>query len=148
MGKECCRTYFVKLHAPWDVLTKVAEEILLRKPLKTCDTEKGTRMESLMGKRLVSCLRAANPLEWDHEDTPCITAHFKREKQEHFLGIENRESFFSTTDRVRVVEQIINQTPCSSDDKNDIGIAKLLHQGIDCKVFKEMVTQLLCIGVY
>ncbi|XP_046854915.1 anoctamin-4-like isoform X3 [Xenia sp. Carnegie-2017] len=124
-------TCFVKIHAPWEVLTKMAEEMFLRMPLQKSDIKIPSTLETVFGEQLVAKFNNANPLEYERRITPddvmYFTAYFTKEHEAEFVGIDNHDTFFTPTDRVRMVERIMGQTPFEdSEDLNKVvGIANL-----------------------
>ncbi|CAB3994319.1 anoctamin-4-like isoform X1 [Paramuricea clavata] len=125
--------FFVKIHAPWNVCTKKAEEMFLRMPLQESDIEIRSTLETIFGQRFVESVRAKSPMEIDRniipDDKMYFTAYFTEEHEAQFLGVENHETFFSPTDRIRMVERIMEQTAFSENSEHDIGVAKLLYTG-------------------
>ena len=109
----------------------MAEEMFLRMPIQESDIEIRSTLESLFGDQCMEGFRASNPMEIDRsiipKDKMYFTGHFQKKYEAHFLGIENHETFFSPTDRIRMVERIMDQTPFSEDTDTDIGIPKLLY---------------------
>lgn len=105
--------------------------MFLRMPIQESDIQIRSTLETVLGQRFMESVRARNPMEVDRnvipEDKMYFTAHFTEENEAHFLGVENHDTFFSPTDRIRMVERIMGQTPFSEDSDRDIGIAKLLY---------------------
>ncbi|XP_028415856.1 anoctamin-4-like isoform X1 [Dendronephthya gigantea] len=130
-NKKDPTVYFVKIHAPWDVCTKMAEEMFLRMPLQESDIKIMSTLETLLGEQLVESIREKNPMVYDTniipDDKKYFTAYFTKEHERQFLGVENQETFFSPTDRIRMVERIMGQTPFSENKDHDIGLAKLVY---------------------
>ncbi|KAJ6667108.1 hypothetical protein lerEdw1_017086 [Lerista edwardsae] len=95
------RTYFVKIHASWDVLTTFAEVLNIKMPIKEND---------------IPC-PDENPLEFlskpfrlpeivMHPEADYFTAPFSKERQELYL-IEDKNTFFSPSVRNRIISLII-----------------------------------------
>ena len=105
--------------------------MFLRMPIQESDIEIRSTLESLFGDQCMEGFRASNPMEIDRsiipKDKMYFTGHFQKKHEAHFLGIENHETFFSPTDRIRMVERVMDQTPFSEDTDTDIGIPKLLY---------------------
>ncbi len=105
--------------------------MFLRMPLQESDIEIRSTLETVFGQQFVENMRAKNPMEIDRniipKDKMYFTAYFTKEHEAQFIGIENHETFFCTTDRVRMVERIMGQTAFSESSDRDIGIAKLLY---------------------
>ena len=110
----------------------MAEQMFLRMPIQESDIDIKTTLESLFGEQCVESLRQRNPMEIDRdvipEDQMYFTAYFSKKNAKHFLGIENKETFFSRTERMRMVERIMGETPFSEKREEDIGISKLMYQ--------------------
>lgn len=54
-------------------------------------------------------------------------AYFKKDRLEMFVGHDNKDTFFSRTERSRMVEQICSQIRFS-EERFDVGIKKLIHE--------------------
>lgn len=52
--------------------------------------------------------------------------YFKRDRLEIYVGHQNKDTFFSRTERSRMVEQICSQVRYS-EEKYDVGVRRLLH---------------------
>ncbi|XP_020626651.1 anoctamin-4-like isoform X2 [Orbicella faveolata] len=121
---------FVLIHAPWDVLAKCAEEMMIRVPVSA--EHQGTRFKSSSKKRWLK--KAKNVLnifqvqdDSDRKTERPVTAFFSRAKSDCFL-IEDRETFFSDIDRSRMTHRLLLSTKYSSE-MDDFGISRLLYKG-------------------
>ncbi|XP_077396596.1 anoctamin-7 isoform X2 [Festucalex cinctus] len=121
------RICFVLLSAPWSVLCYYAEEISLRVPLQVVNT-------SLVNwsARVLQYLALPNPLAQDVPNPPpdFYTCQFRTNKLERFLGSEDRENFFKTTQRHQVLYEILARTPYGSVSKGEVGIDRLLSEQV------------------
>ncbi|XP_061828427.1 anoctamin-7 [Nerophis lumbriciformis] len=121
------RTFFVLLSAPWSVLCYYAEEISLRVPLQVVNASY-TNWSAQMFKSL----SAPNPLMQDVPNPPpdFYTCQFRNNKLERFLGSEDRDTFFKTTQRHQVLYEILARTPYGSMSKGEVGIDRLLSEQV------------------
>ncbi|XP_033006849.1 anoctamin-5 isoform X2 [Lacerta agilis] len=133
------KTYFVKIHAPWEVLITYAEVLSIKMPIKEND---------------IPCT-AENPLDWIfwpfklpeivmHPEPDYFTAPFSKERQELYL-IEDENTFFSPSVRNRIVFYILTRCPYGTEEgKKKFGIKRLLNNGTytaayplhDCQYWK------------
>ncbi|KAM9813117.1 anoctamin-7 isoform X2 [Syngnathus typhle] len=121
------RIRFVLLSAPWSVLCYYAEEISLRVPLQVVNTCYVNWSASVL-----QYLALPNPLAQDVPNTPpdFYTCQFRTNKLERFLGSEDRENFFKTTQRHQVLYEILARTPYGSVSRNEVGIDRLLSEQV------------------
>ncbi|XP_066493211.1 anoctamin-5 isoform X2 [Tiliqua scincoides] len=118
------KTYFVKIHAPWEVLATYAEVLSIKMPIKEND---------------IPC-PVENPLEFlfkpfrlpeivMHPEPDYFTAPFSKERQELYL-IEDKNTFFTPSVRNRIVYYILTRCPYGSEEgKKKFGIKRLLNNG-------------------
>ncbi|XP_075871081.1 anoctamin-7 isoform X2 [Nelusetta ayraudi] len=129
--KEVVRTKtrisFVLLSAPWSVLCYYAEELSLKVPLQVLNSPVTNASE-----RLLSHLSLPNPLQQDVPNQPHLfyTCHFRNNKLQRFLGSDDRETFFKTTQRHQVVYEILARTPYGSVKQGEVGIDRLLSEQV------------------
>ena len=57
------------------------------------------------------------------------TAPFRLEKLDKFLGSENKQSFFSRSQRSRLVFEILSNTIFGREKKGEVGIDRLVSEG-------------------
>ncbi|KAM3615427.1 uncharacterized protein V6R79_002144 [Siganus canaliculatus] len=121
------RICFVLLSAPWSVLCYYAEEISLRVPLQVVHSPALNWTE-----RVLSQLSLKSPLSQDVPDPPSMfyTCQFKSNKLERFLGSDDTETFFKTTQRHQVLYEILARTPYGSVTKGEVGIDRLLSEEV------------------
>ncbi|XP_062274505.1 anoctamin-7 [Scomber scombrus] len=121
------RIYFVLLSAPWSVLCYYAEEISLRVPLQVVNAPNLHWSEQVLEQ-----LSFPNPLRQDVPNPPpyYYTCQFRANKLERFLGTENPETFFKTTQRHQVLYEILARTPYGSVKKGRVGIDRLLSEQV------------------
>ncbi|KAM6942860.1 anoctamin-5b [Xenentodon cancila] len=135
------KTYFLKIHAPWDVLAKYADVLKIKVPFKESDIPHGQEV----------------PLEWlshpfrlpDHIMHPqpdYFTYHFDKTKTDFFL-ISDKDTFFPPSTRNRIVFYILARVPYYNEglkEREKTGIKRLLSNGTytaafplhDCRYWK------------
>uniref|UniRef100_A0A6J0USS5 Anoctamin n=1 Tax=Pogona vitticeps TaxID=103695 RepID=A0A6J0USS5_9SAUR len=118
------KTYFVKIHAPWEVLTTYAEVLNIKMPIKEndipCTTENPFEC-------LFSLFRLPEIVM--HPEPDYFTAPFSKEKQELYL-IDDENTFFSPSVRNRIVFYILTRCPYGTEEgKKKFGIKRLLNNG-------------------
>ncbi|XP_039632779.1 anoctamin-7 isoform X2 [Perca fluviatilis] len=118
---------FVLLSAPWSVLCFYAEEISLRVPLQVV-----TAPIVNWSEHFLSRLSLPNPFSQDVPNPPpdYFTCQFRTNKLQRFLGSEDRETFFKTTQRHQVLYEILARTPYGSVKKGEVGIDRLLSEKV------------------
>ncbi|KAM8969999.1 anoctamin-5 isoform 2-T2 [Sarcophilus harrisii] len=138
------RTYFVKIHAPWEVLTTYAEVLNIKMPIRENDIPPA--MENpfeCMFEPFRLPKKVMNP-EPDY-----FTAPFSKQKQELFF-IEDENTFFSPSVRNRIVYYILSRCPYGTEEgKKKFGIKRLLTNGTytaayplhDCQYWKKAKDQ-------
>ncbi|XP_070129539.1 anoctamin-5 isoform X2 [Equus przewalskii] len=120
-NSEDGRTYFVKIHAPWEVLVTYAEVLGVKMPIKETEIPRDEKM---------SLSYLAGPVKLPrnvkHPRPEYFTAQFSRNRQELFL-IEDESSFFPSSMRNRIVYYILSRCPFGVEDgKKRFGIERLL----------------------
>ncbi|XP_059187790.1 anoctamin-7 [Centropristis striata] len=118
---------FVLLSAPWSVLCYYAEEISLRVPLQVVSAP-----ITNWSAQVLSQLSLPNPLFQDVPNPPpdYYTCQFRTNKMERFLGSDNKETFFKTTQRHQVLYEILARTPYGSLKRGEVGIDRLLSEEV------------------
>ncbi|XP_073346623.1 anoctamin-7 isoform X2 [Pagrus major] len=121
------RTCFVLLSAPWSVLCYYAEEISLRVPLQVVNTPIINWSE-----RVLSQLSLPNPLSQDVPNPPpdYYTCQFRSNKLQRFLGSDDRDTFFKTTQRHQVLYEILARTQYGLAKRGEVGIDRLLTEQV------------------
>lgn len=123
--------FFVKIHAPWEVLIRYAEIMKFKMPMKQVETSWRLHFEG-------------------EEDDPYLgrfTLEFSRDKEYLFDIPPQKEKFFSPSQRSQIVDFILKRKSFSPNlnDASLFGINKLLndkvyvsayplHEGKDLKV--------------
>ncbi|XP_056138913.1 anoctamin-7 [Lampris incognitus] len=127
--KKVC---YVLLSAPWSVLCFYAEELSLRVPLQVVATA-----DSNWSQRLLEKLSIPNPMAHEVPNPPPdhYTCQFRADKLDRFVGSDNKETFFKTTQRHRVVYEILARTPYGVVKKGEVGIDRLLNEHVFTAAF-------------
>ncbi|KAL6461559.1 hypothetical protein MHYP_G00297030 [Metynnis hypsauchen] len=120
------KTYYLKIHAPWEVLATYADVLKIKVPFKPSDIPKG-RDAPLQW--LTRPFRL--PPEIMKPDPDYFTAPFDKSKADFFL-IKDKETFFPPSTRNRIVYYILTRCPYYKEDrkeKDKTGIKRLLSNG-------------------
>ncbi|KAH9525321.1 Anoctamin-4 [Bulinus truncatus] len=129
---KCCRssqrgrdkkTYYVKVHAPWEVLTKYAELTNMKMPLAKND----------MIEKFETCWsKCPTPFDIDKDILPEIpdyfTAPFSRRRIQQFI-IKDKDTFFSPAQRSLMTYQVLLRAvfeDVGDPAKNKFGIKNML----------------------
>uniref|UniRef100_A0A8C4K7M7 Anoctamin n=1 Tax=Dromaius novaehollandiae TaxID=8790 RepID=A0A8C4K7M7_DRONO len=134
------KIYFVKIHAPWEVLITYAEVLNIKVPIKEND------IPSTVENPLDCMLTPFRlPEKVMHPEPDYFTAPFSKEKQELYL-INDESTFFSPSMRNRIVYYILTRCPYGTEEgKKKFGIKRLLNNGTysaayplhDCQYWKK-----------
>ncbi|KAM9301566.1 anoctamin-5 [Gastrophryne carolinensis] len=136
---ESGKLYFVKIHAPWEVLTTYAEVLKIKMPIKENDMQQPDNPLTCMLKAFKLPHEVMNP-EADY-----FTAPFSKYRQELFQ-ISDQNTFFSPAIRNRIVYYILSRCHYgTADEKRRFGIKKLINTGTynsayplhDCQYWKK-----------
>lgn len=120
------KVVYVKIHAPWTLLTAQAEIMNMKMPLAEND----------MAEQADSCwTKCPTPFDYDEEILPPLpdyfTAAFSRSRENQFI-IDDKDKFFTTAQRSLLVYQVLQR--CVFEDhgdktKNKFGIKKMVGNG-------------------
>uniref|UniRef100_A0AAV2L2H6 Anoctamin n=1 Tax=Knipowitschia caucasica TaxID=637954 RepID=A0AAV2L2H6_KNICA len=136
-------TYFVKIHAPWEVLATYADVLKIKAPFKANDIPENREMP--MGW-LATPIRL--PEDIMHPEPDYFTASFDKNKADFFL-IDDKDTFFPPSTRNRIVYYILSRCSYFHDCERDkIGIKRLLNNNTytaafplhDCRYWKSSST--------
>lgn len=119
------KIWYVLLSAPWSVLCYYAEEVSLRVPLQVVTASNQNWSETMLEK-----LSVPNLMSQDVPNMPpdYYTCQFRTNKLERFLGHENKDTFFKTTQRHQVLYEILARTPYGVVKRGEVGIDRLLSE--------------------
>ncbi|ELU07311.1 hypothetical protein CAPTEDRAFT_153854 [Capitella teleta] len=139
------KTHFVKVHAPWDVLTRVAELTKMKMPIKEYDT-------NLYDTGCLSKL--PNPMLIEDgvipEEPEYFTADFSRERMKMFI-IEDQNTFFTNAQRSFIVYELLLRTRYT-ETSDKFGIDRLIRHAAYSAAFPlhEFISfiQGISIGIY
>ncbi|XP_032437804.1 anoctamin-5 isoform X3 [Xiphophorus hellerii] len=118
------KTYFVKIHAPWEVLATYADVLKIKVPFKESDIpDDGDMPMNWLSTPFRLPKEIMNP-EPDYFTTP-----FSKSKPGLFL-INNQDTFFPPSTRNRIVYYILSRCLYVSEECGDKkGIKRLLNNG-------------------
>ncbi|XP_075877433.1 anoctamin-5-like isoform X3 [Nelusetta ayraudi] len=120
------KTYFLKLHAPWDVLATYAEILSIRFPFKENDIPHGNDVPLDVISHPFRL-----PHHIMHPEPDYFTYPFTKSKSDFFL-ISDRDTFFPPSTRNRIVYYILARCPYYKEnevDKEKTGIKRLINNG-------------------
>ncbi|KAM7414737.1 hypothetical protein PAMA_019510 [Pampus argenteus] len=120
------KTYFVKIHAPWEVLATYADVLKIKVPFKVNDIPSKSEMPM---NWLSTPFRLPERIMQPEPDY--FTAPFNKSKSDFFL-IDNKDTFFPPSTRNRIVYYILSRCSYFKDDcgdKDKKGIKRLLNNG-------------------
>uniref|UniRef100_A0A8D0HPQ7 Anoctamin n=1 Tax=Sphenodon punctatus TaxID=8508 RepID=A0A8D0HPQ7_SPHPU len=134
------KTYFVKIHAPWEVLITYAEVLNIKVPIKENDIPSVTEIP-------FECMFQPFRLPENvmHPEPDYFTAPFSKQRQELYL-IHDKNATFSQSTRNRIVYYILTRCPYGTEEgKKKFGIKRLLNNGTytaayplhDCQYWKK-----------
>ncbi|KAM6924593.1 anoctamin-7 [Xenentodon cancila] len=118
--------HFLKICAPWDVLVYYAEELCLRAPLQA-QQHLDLNTSALVMKRL--CIPNVMKESVPNRPLDYYTCAFRKSKMNRFLGYENHETYFSNTQRHRVVYEILARTVYGKRKRAEVGVDRLVNEG-------------------
>ncbi|KAM9496203.1 anoctamin-5 [Clarias gariepinus] len=126
------KTYFLKIHVPWEVLATYADVLKIKVPFKINDIPESREIPASW---LFTPFRL--PGDVMNPEPDYFTAHFDKSKIDFFL-IENKDTFFPSSTRNRIVYYILSRCPYNKEDKlnkDKRGIKRLLNNGTYTSAF-------------
>ncbi|XP_054838891.1 anoctamin-7-like [Eublepharis macularius] len=125
--------YFVLLNAPWSVLCYYAEDLRLRVPLQAVPNQAVLNWSH----RLLIKLGIPNILYEEVPDLPLdyYTCRFKSNKLPWFLGSNHHDTFFSSTQRHRILYEILATTSYGDPKEGHVGVERLLSEEVFTAAF-------------
>uniref|UniRef100_A0A8C4AE58 Anoctamin n=1 Tax=Denticeps clupeoides TaxID=299321 RepID=A0A8C4AE58_9TELE len=120
--------HYLKLSAPWDMMVYYAEELCLRAPLQV----EWPNPDFNTSARVLQKLHVPNVMSQSVPNRPVdyYTCAFRKSKMEKFLGSENHDTYFTNTQRHRVVYEILARTVYGKRKRAEVGVARLLSEGV------------------
>ncbi|XP_030844356.1 anoctamin-4-like isoform X4 [Strongylocentrotus purpuratus] len=119
------RTFFVKVHAPWDLMTRYAEELKIKMPIEENNMEEPVNVFNCIDKLWT-------PFELSEEyvkpEPDVFTAPFIRDRASEFI-MESQDTFFPNNIRNRVVYEILERMRYDANDPAKFGIDHLIANG-------------------
>ncbi|XP_069078042.1 anoctamin-5 isoform X3 [Pleurodeles waltl] len=115
---------FVKIHAPWEILTTYAEVLNIKSPIKENDIPPSN-------ENPLDCLSKPFrlPKEVMQPEPDYFTAPFSKQRQELYV-INDENTFFTPSTRNRIVYYILSRCPYEVEEgKKKFGIKRLLTNG-------------------
>ncbi|CAM4613918.1 anoctamin-7 [Caretta caretta] len=124
--------HYVLLNAPWSVLCYYAEDLRLRLPLQALPNQ-----SSNWSDRVVKRLGVPSLLSEEVPNMPLdyYTCHFKVNKLTWFLGSNEQDTFFSSTQRHRILYEILATTPYGHLKQGEVGVDRLLSEDVFAAAF-------------
>ncbi|XP_059807932.1 anoctamin-7 [Hypanus sabinus] len=124
--------HYMKLSAPWDVLGYYAEELCMRAPLQAQPNPCLNSSEEILRKlgvpNILSEHVANRPVDY-------YTCAFRKSKLDKFLGSDSHETYFTNTQRHRIVYEILATTIYGKRKRAEIGIDRLLNERVFASAF-------------
>ncbi|XP_078281128.1 anoctamin-7 [Rhinoraja longicauda] len=117
--------HYMKLSAPWEVLVYHAEELCMRAPLQAQPNRCLNASEEILRKlnipNILSEHVANRPVDY-------YTCAFRKSKLDKFLRSDDHETYFTNTQRHRIVYEILATTAYGKRKRAEIGIDRLLNE--------------------
>ncbi|KAK1161824.1 anoctamin-5-like isoform X3 [Acipenser oxyrinchus oxyrinchus] len=134
------KTYFLKIHSPWDVLATYAEVLKIKVPFKESDipSDSETPLSWLFKPFKL-------PPDVMYPEPDYFTSPFEKNKSGFFL-IDDKDTIFPPSTRNRIVYYILSRCPYATEEgKKKLGIKRLLNNGSyttafplhDCRYWKK-----------
>ena len=102
-------THFIKIHAPFDELCEIAEDMKMKMPIQENDVVVKTWMQKHMPS-LDAWLKKVDPFVVHNgtvkEEPNFFVATFEKAHLKDFIGSSNEDEFFSPAERSRSVSDI------------------------------------------
>ncbi|XP_068607157.1 anoctamin-7 [Brachionichthys hirsutus] len=124
--------HFLKLSAPWDVLVYYAEKLCVRAPLQAQPNLDLNTSERVLKKLCIPNMMVDSvpnrPLDY-------YTCAFRKSKMSRFLGCDDQDNYFTTTQRHRVVYEILSTTLYGKRKRAEVGVDRLVNEGVYAAAF-------------
>ncbi|CAF2635710.1 unnamed protein product [Rotaria sp. Silwood2] len=122
--------YFIKIHIPWSLLLKYAEDLNFRAPIRAVNNYS---CKITFVDRILRFLHLShNPFlsEASKRYYDLFTSVFEISKQDRFMGNNHFPVHFTNTQRSFAVNEILQTTPFGRIEKGEIGIDRLVRERI------------------
>ncbi|KAM8953173.1 anoctamin-7 [Pelodytes ibericus] len=123
--KNDLTVHFMLLNAPWGVLCYYAEDMSLRAPLKACSDQAGYWVPEDISKT-VGFFNESTP----RHPPETFNCHFKSRKLMSYLGNENKDTFFTNTQRHQILFEILANAQYGSSGRGEVGVERLLCEDV------------------
>ncbi|XP_009891388.1 PREDICTED: anoctamin-7 [Charadrius vociferus] len=124
--------HYLLLSAPWSVLCYYAEELQLRVPLEALPRQTSNWSDSMLRRLGIPNLMAQEvpnlPLDY-------YTCPFKANKLHWFLGSDEQDTFFSSTQRHQILYEILATTQYGHSREREVGVDRLLSEKVFTAAF-------------
>jgi anoctamin-7 len=123
---------FIKLHATWPILCHHAEELNMRAPLQA-----HTNPSANWSHMVLKALRLPNIMYEEVPNKPLdyYTCPFRKSKLDRFLGSDDRENYFTSVQRGRILYEILSTAVFGKKKKGEVGIDRLVEEGVFSSAF-------------
>ncbi|XP_076344268.1 anoctamin-1-like isoform X2 [Tachypleus tridentatus] len=125
---------FVKIHAPWDVLTRYAEIMKMKMPMKEVPEFQYSRYATKKLKRGISgvCHTISNLFGYKIPKFQQFTAEYTRDKECLFDVPARKEDFFNPDQRAQIVDFILNRKRFINNGEGSyaFGITQLINDNV------------------
>ncbi|XP_060540526.1 anoctamin-7-like isoform X1 [Pantherophis guttatus] len=124
--------HYLKLSTPWEVLVYYAEELCMRAPLQAHPNPDRNSSDHLLRKL---CIPNVMDQRVPNKPVDYYTCAFRKSKLDRFLGSDLHNSYFTNTQRHRIVYEILARTIYGKRKHAEIGIDRLLNEGVYSAAF-------------